>query len=194
MPLSAEEKKRRHKEAVARYRAKNREKILAKNREYARKAQQTEEGRAKKAAASRRHYLKHKERILARNQKYYKQYYAENTDKENSRRKRHMDKHKDYYNEYHKWYRENNRGKFVAKSVRYEQRKECRTPSWLTDSDHQEIEDFYTEAARLTDLTGIPFQVDHIIPLKGKKVSGLHVPENLQILQYQENCRKSNKF
>lgn len=42
--------------------------------------------------------------------------------------------------------------------------------------------------------TGVPHEVDHVIPLRGKKVSGLHVVDNLQILVKKDNVRKSNSF
>lgn len=60
--------------------------------------------------------------------------------------------------------------------------------------DPDAIKAIYLECARITNETGIPHQVDHIVPLKGKIVSGLHVPWNLQIIPARENRKKSNNF
>lgn len=68
-----------------------------------------------------------------------------------------------------------------------------RLPKWLTDLDKEKISEFYEYAAMLTAVTGIPHEVDHIIPLQGKNVSGLHCPENLQILTRSQNRSKGHR-
>jgi hypothetical protein len=46
----------------------------------------------------------------------------------------------------------------------------------------------------LTRVNNEPWHVDHIIPLQGDLVSGLHVPSNLQVMRGVENVRKNKKF
>lgn len=61
------------------------------------------------------------------------------------------------------------------------------TPSW---ADHEAIDAYYTEAKRLSVVTGSKHDVDHIIPLQGKHVCGLHVPWNLRVITKTDNVRK----
>jgi hypothetical protein len=67
-----------------------------------------------------------------------------------------------------------------------------RTPLWLTLTHHKQIDRFYWEAAEVSKIVGEFYHVDHIVPLQGKTVSGLHVPWNLQILPAKENLSKGN--
>ncbi len=66
-----------------------------------------------------------------------------------------------------------------------------RTPLW---ADMEAIVRFYEEARRLTDETGIQHEVDHIVPMQGKLVSGLHIPGNLRVITCNENRKKGNRF
>jgi hypothetical protein len=84
-----------------------------------------------------------------------------------------------------------NPGVSTARSRKYQASKLQRTPPW---ADMSAVVAFYTEAKRLEELTGIKFHVDHIVPLQGELVSGLHVESNLQLLTAHENQSKSNSF
>jgi hypothetical protein len=68
-----------------------------------------------------------------------------------------------------------------------------RTPAWLTPDDNWMIEQAYELAAIRTKMFGFSWHVDHIIPLQGKTVSGLHVPTNLQVIPAVDNIRKGNR-
>jgi 5-methylcytosine-specific restriction endonuclease McrA len=83
------------------------------------------------------------------------------------------------------------KGKWVAYVVARQKRIKKATPIW---ADLDAVKEFYIEAQRLTKETGIPHEVDHIIPIKGKVVSGLHVPANLQILTEKQNQTKNARY
>ena len=57
----------------------------------------------------------------------------------------------------------------------------------------KKIQSFYELAARKTSETGIPHEVDHIEPIMGADVCGLHIETNLRVITYAENRAKSNK-
>ena len=87
-----------------------------------------------------------------------------------------------------------NRDKVNAKWMQREAGKKNRTPDWLTVDQLWMIEQAYDIAAKRKQIFGFDWHVDHIVPLQGKTVSGLHVPWNLQVIPAVENQRKSNKF
>ena len=89
--------------------------------------------------------------------------------------------------------KQNNKGKVNFDTAKRRYAKLQRTPAWLTGDDHWMIQEAYELAALRTNLFGFPWHVDHIIPLQGKTVSGLHVPLNLQVIPGKENLTKHNK-
>ena len=92
-----------------------------------------------------------------------------------------------------KAYAQSNRHKVNASVARREAAKAQRTPVWLTEDDHWMIEQAYELAALRTKMFGVAWHVDHILPLRGKTVSGLHTPYNMQVILGSENCRKGNR-
>lgn len=107
------------------------------------------------------------------NPKSKKEWVDRNPEKRKTSSRNYQKKNWIYYTEYSRLY-----------SARRRQAKlKC-----LNELDELIIEEIY-DLARKRNM-----EVDHIVPLKGKTVCGLHVPWNMQLLTKSENCRKSNKF
>lgn len=87
-----------------------------------------------------------------------------------------------------------NPGRTNAAKTKNRLERLLRVPAWLTEDDKWMIEQAYELAKLRTEMFGFQWHVDHIIPLKGKKVSGLHVPTNLQVIPWQENLRKGSRL
>lgn len=115
----------------------------------------------------------------------------ENPEKRKHISKKYYENNKDKQELLRKAWRVKNIEKARAQVSARRKRVQIATPKWAEIS---EIEQVYLEAQRYTKTTGILHTVDHIIPLRGKLVSGLHVKENLQVLPYSENYSKSARF
>ena len=87
-----------------------------------------------------------------------------------------------------------NNGECRAKLAAVRASKLQRTPSWLTNEHKEDITTMYVLAKKLEKLCGVLYHVDHIVPLQGKNVSGLHVPWNLQVLAASLNISKGNRY
>lgn len=122
-----------------------------------------------------------------------------NPDKFKAHCKKYNDKHKEarrirekerYYErreavlKQKKEYYKQNKDKIHALCAKYRARKLNATPNWVDDDKLREI---YKNCPS-------GYHVDHIIPLQGKNVRGLHVPWNLQYLPAHENISKGNRY
>jgi len=121
---------------------------------------------------------------------------AENKDHEGNRlaKEKYRINNRDKVNAATAKWAKNNRGKVMAYDAKRKADKIQRTPKWLTEDDHWMIAQAYDIAALRTKTLGFPWHVDHIIPLRGKRVSGLHVPLNLQVIPWVDNLSKSNRY
>jgi hypothetical protein len=91
-------------------------------------------------------------------------------------------------------YEQSNRAKRNANAAKYFAGKDQRTPPWLTDFDLLKMKCIYQVAAMYSRESGEPWHVDHVVPLRGKLVSGLHMPNNLQVIRGVDNIKKKNTY
>lgn len=83
---------------------------------------------------------------------------------------------------------------YTAKAATSVARRAKRVPQWLTSEDRWLMREAYNLAKLRTRMFGFTWEVDHIIPLRAKLASGLHVPTNLQVIPKTENRNKRNDY
>ena len=97
-------------------------------------------------------------------------------------------------NKYKKRHKEQNQDYYRSLVSMRRRRFRLATPKWLTAEHKMEIRLKYRLAIELSRRTGIRHAVDHIVPIQGEEVCGLHVPWNLGVITQEENLKKSNKL
>ena len=132
--------------------------------------------------------------VSKRNKERYKEKKEEILEKTREYRKNNKEKLLIKWRGYYKVWYANNKAKRNAITRKYQASKINRTPPWLTRQQKEQIQKFYIKAQELSTELEDKYVVDHIVPLQGKNVSGLHVPWNLQVIKLSENCSKCNKL
>ena len=135
-------------------------------------------------------YYANKERILA----YKKEYYQKTKEKRLSTNAEYRKNNPEKVAQIGKNYRLKNLAIVNARNRARRAAKNNRTPIWLTDIDHERIKNEYKLAYILSKVTGQKWEVDHVIPLQGEFVSGLHVPSNLRAILAFDNRSKHNRY
>jgi hypothetical protein len=129
-------------------------------------------------------------KTIEQRKEYMKEWHFKNSTQQITYRKQYRLDNPAYFQEYAKA----NKHKLNARTRKRQAAKIQRTPAWLTDVDNWMIEEAYELAVLRTKVTGILWEVDHVLPLQGKSVSGLHTPHNLQVIPMAQNRSKLNKF
>ena len=143
----------------------------------------------------KKHYINNADKIIKRNNEYYlkhrdktikylNQYYYNNLKYYQKARKEHYLNNLEHYKQYGKEYRKLNLYKCKAWNAKYKASKLKATPKF---ANLQKIKEIYLNCP-------VGYHVDHIVPLQGKNVCGLHVEWNLQYLTPYDNLSKSNKL
>ena len=136
------------------------------------------------------HYQKNRDKCLTG----MKKYYQENRNVILETKKKYHQENRDAIAEAKKAWRKENPELASAHAASRRARKKQAQPPWLTEEHINQIKAEYKNSKRMKKLTGIEHHVDHIVPLKGENVCGLHVPWNLQVIPAKHNLEKNNHF
>lgn len=156
----------------------------------------------------RQYYIANREKLLSKNKERYdtkkgiynlnrrikREQDSEFREKDNETSRKWRQDNREYYLSKLKEWRQDNKDIVNFHGSVKRARKKNAIPNWLSEDDKWIIKEIYKLARERTKLTGIDWHVDHIVPLKGQVVCGLHVPWNLRVILGIENLKKNNKL
>ena len=168
--------KEERKEYIKKYYEANKEKIVAYMKEYQKKNKERKQEYDKKYREENLEKVravkkKYREENIEKVKTMQKKYREENLEKVRALRKKYKAEHKDHVN---------------ADTARRRAQKVKATPKWF-DQERLQIEALYEKARELN------LEVDHVVPIRSKKVCGLHTWANLQLLDKTLNSSKNNR-
>jgi len=153
-------------------------------------AQKLPEAKARKSAHDAAYRAKHKDALRAKKAGYY----AQNKESISKKSADSYRANPDAARSRALTWKQNNRPQHNAGCMARHTRKLGATPPWLSEDQKWMIAEAYDLARIRAEVTGIKWHVDHIVPLQGRNVCGLHVPWNLQVIPASLNCSKRNAF
>jgi hypothetical protein len=156
------------------YYAANTEKVLTRNSAY------EAANKEKIARRTNAHYAANKERIQSRNRAHY----AANIEELRASNKVYREANKEMVTQGRNRWITANPGKAKASWSKSRAARKRRVPKWANND----------AIAAVYDQSSDGHHVDHIVPLQGKNVSGLHVAANLRVVPAHENSSKYNKY
>lgn len=149
-------------------------------------------------AYSARYKKENKNAVEEYSKKYRKKYYEANKEEkllwQKEYRERNLNQRRDYDRKQSKKYYEANKERFLEKGARRRAQKLEATPLWVDEEHKKRLRSIYKTCRNVSERSGKQHHVDHIIPLKGENICGLHVWWNLRIIPAQENLSKGNRL
>lgn len=159
--------------------------LLAKCKECCSK--ENKEWRSRNKEKLQKYYLDNKKTFRERDKKWKK----ENREKVNTQAKKRREKNPQASRLSCQKWRKNNLHKDAKRAQDYRVRKINAKPKWAND---KYIALWYELASVEQQRTGKDVHVDHIVPLRGKTVCGLHCEDNMQLLFGMDNSSKGNRW